>query len=289
MRLTTRPLGPTGLAVSPLALAQGGVHGYGPKGLSLTPDDVEAAFHELGVNTFLVYWRWPAIIEGVRRLVKGGHRERLVLLSETGLPGGPFIRRSFERTVRALGVEALDVYLLGWLRSRGGLGLGSWAAIERLKAQGRVRAIGFSSHDRRLAADVAREVRPDVLMLRYNAAHRGAEREVFEVLGENRPAIVAYTATRWGFLLKPHPEQGFPAPMSAGECYRFALTNPAVDTVLCGARTREELRDDVAAVLEGPLSAERHAECARFGDAVHAAARGGQRFMFKEPTISKVR
>ena len=71
--------------------------------------------------------------------------------------------------------------------------------------------------------------------------------------------------------------------MTAGECYRFVLEQPAVDVVFCAARSRAELREDVAAVLQGPLEPARREACCRFGDAVHAAARGGYRWMFHEP------
>lgn len=287
MPLPLRPLGRTGLSVTPLALAHGAVRGHGPRGLSLAPEDVEAAFHEHGVTTFLVHPSLAPVVEGIRRLVRQGLREKLVLVGETGLPGGPFVRRTWEKTVRATGAETLDVYLLGWLRSRGALGWGNWSALESLKREGKVRAIGFSSHDRRLAAAVTREVRPDVLMLRYNAAHRGIEREVFDVLGDGRPGVLAYTATRWGFLLKPLPERGFPEPMSGGDCYRFVLSHPGVDAVLCAARTPAELREDVEAVLAGPLPTARLEECRRFGDAVHAAAKGGWRWMFREPSPAR--
>jgi hypothetical protein len=43
-----------------------------------------------------------------------------------------------------------------------------------------------------------------------------------------------------------------------------------VDTVLCGARSFEELSGNVAAVLDGPLPETRLSEVKRFGDAVRA-------------------
>ena len=82
-------------------------------------------------------------------------------------------------------------------------------------------------------------------------------------------------------LLQPLPDRGFPVGMTAGECYRFALSHPSVDVALCAARSAEELRTDVAAVREGPLDAARTQEVKRFGDAVHAAAHGGRRWMFQ--------
>ena len=283
LRLSTRPFGATGLRVTPLALAALGVRAYGPSGLRLLPNDVEVAYHEHGINTFLVHPWLPHLLEGVRRLVRAGHRDRLTLITEVGLPLGPWVRRHWERLARLLRVDVIDVYLYGWLRARWQLGLGTWAAMEALKRAGRVRAIGFSSHNRRLAAAVARERAADVLMIRYNAAHRGAEGEVFAALGANRPAIIAYTATRWGLLLKPLPARGFPQAMTAGECYRFVLGQPAVDVVFCAARSRAELREDIAAVLQGPLEPDRLEACRQFGDAVHTAAPGGYRWMFHEP------
>lgn len=281
-RLGRRPLGRTGIDVSPLALSAWSVRAAGPAGLKLAADDIERAFHDHGVNTFLFTWQMKPVVEGLRRLIRAGHRDELVLITEVGIPTAAFIRRGFERNARALGVDSIDVVLLGWVQGRWYVTGGSWPAMRRLKAEGRTRAIGFSSHNRALAARLARELHPDVLMIRYNAAHRGAEREVFAALGDSRPAIVAYTATRWGMLLQPLSGDGMPPRMTAPECYRFALTHPAVDVVLCAARTADEIREDVAGVLEGPLDPARHAEACRFGDAVHAAARGGRRWMFGE-------
>jgi aryl-alcohol dehydrogenase-like predicted oxidoreductase len=179
-----------------------------------------------------------------------------------------------------LSVDVVDIYLLGWVQARWYLTGRTWPAMERLKQEGKVRAVGFSCHNRPLAAALAREFAVDTLMIRYNAAHRGAEREVFAPLADHRPAIISYTATRWGMLLQPVPRAGFPEGMPAGDCYRFALSHPAVDTVLCAARTPAELSEDVAAALDGPLDEARLADVRRFGDAVHAAARGGRRWMF---------
>jgi len=280
--LERRPLGKTGIMVSPLALATWSVRAAGKSGLNLTADDVERAFHKHGVNTFLVTWQMKSMLEGVRRLIRAGYRNELVLMTELGIPTGAFIRRGFEKNASALGVDHIDVVLLGWVQARWYVTGGSWPAMRRLKEEGKTRAIGFSSHNRVLAARLAREVGADVLMIRYNAAHRGAEREVFGAFGNDRPAFIAYTATRWGMLLQPLPKSGFPRGMTAPECYRFALSHGCVDTVLCAARTPEEIREDVAGVLDGSLEPERHAEVCRFGDAVHSSARGGRRWMFRQ-------
>jgi aryl-alcohol dehydrogenase-like predicted oxidoreductase len=278
-----RPLGQTGLCVSPLGLAALGIQASGSGGLKLTADDVERAFHEHGVNTFLVHFLMKDLCEGVRRLIRAGHRARLVLVSEVGLPVAGSVRRGLEKHLRLLGTDHLDVWLVGWVRKRWYVRPGVWSAMQRLRDEGKTRAIGFSSHDRPLAAALARELPVDVLMIRYNAAHRGAEREIFAPLaglGDRRPGIIAYTATRWGMLLRPLPKRGFPQAMSGPECYRFVLEHPLVDMAWCAARSLPELRADVVGVLEGPLDPKRREEVCRFGDAVHGAARGGLRWMF---------
>lgn len=279
--LPRRSLGATGLRVSPLALAAWSVRGAGPRGLRLSPDDVERAYHEHGINTFLFHFMMRPMVEGLRRLIQGGHRDDLVLIAEVGIPTGRSVQRGWERHIRAIGTDVLDVFLLGWVRARWYVTGRTWPAMRALRDRGAVRAIGFSSHDRPLAARLARELRPDVLMLRYNAAHRGAEDEVFAHLEAPRPGVIAYTATRWGMLLQPLPEHGFPTGMPAGDCYRFPLTHPAVDLVLCAARSARELDEDVASVRAGPLDPGRLDEVRRFGNAVHSAARGGRRWMFR--------
>ena len=186
MRVSTRAFGATGLRVTPLALAGFGMRAYGPPGLRLLPEDIEAAYHEHGITTFLVHPWLPDLLAGVRRLVRAGHRDRLTLITEVGIPLGPWVRRHWERLARFLQVDIIDVYLYGWLRARWQLSLGTWAAMEALKRAGQVRAIGFSSHNRRLAVAVARERAADVLMIRYNASHRGAQGEVFAAPGSEQ-------------------------------------------------------------------------------------------------------
>jgi aryl-alcohol dehydrogenase-like predicted oxidoreductase len=281
-RLATRPLGRTGLQVSPLGLAALSFAGN-RSGPGLSPDDVVRAFHEHGVNLFLANYMMPRICDGVRRLIHDGYRDQIILASEVGIPFAGSVRRGLERHLRLLGTDYLDLWLYGWVRAEWHVRDSVWDEMARLRALGMTRAIGYSSHDRPLAARLARILDPDVLMIRYNAAHRGAETEVFQALADDveaRPGVIAYTATRWGMLLQPHPDQGFQRPLDAAECYRFVLGHPAVDTAWCAARSLNELQEDVAGVARGPLDPDRADEARRFGDIVHATARGGRRWMF---------
>ena len=59
--------------------------------------------------------------------------------------------------------------------------------------------------------------------------------------------MVAYTATRWRKLLSA--PRGWDGPvMTAGDCYRFCLSSPHVDVVLCGPKNGAQLRENLAAL-----------------------------------------
>ena len=75
---------------------------------------------------------------------------------------------------------------------------GALEFCQEAQRRGAVRMLGLTSHQRPLAAEWARSGLLDMLMIRYNAAHRGAEREVFPVTDARGVPVIAYTALRWG-------------------------------------------------------------------------------------------
>ncbi|HEY0094936.1 MAG TPA: hypothetical protein VGB96_11445, partial [Archangium sp.] len=118
------------------------------------------------------------------------------------------------------------------------------------------------------AGKLAEDSPLDALMIRYNAAHPGAERDIFPHLDKRKPALVAYTATDWRRLLKrPRGWEG--RVPTAGDCYRFCLSNPHVDVVLTGPASLAQLEENLAALERGPLSSEELEWMRRFGQAVH--------------------
>lgn len=260
-------LGRSQIQVSRLGLAGG----YG-----IDADGVVRAFHELGVNYFFVTPRFKPLLDGLQRLIADGHRKDLVLAMGAAYPVGWSVPREFERATKALGTDTIDVFHLFWVQAHWYVTGKTWPAMQKLKDEGKVRALAISCHDRPMARALVDELSLDALMIRYNAAHRGAEKEIFATLPTPRPGIIAYTATRWGKLLKP--AKGLDA-MSGPECYRFAIGHPSVDTVLCGAGSYEELAANAAGVMQGPLPAARLDEVKRFGDAVRATATGSLGFL----------
>ncbi len=237
----------------------------------LTPEEVAPAL-ERGINYLYLKVRHDDKATAVRAPL-GVRREQLVVAATTTMGYfGWMVRRAAERALRLLNTDYLDVFQLGWLGPGARWSPGTIEALCRLREEGKVRAIGASLHDRAWAGALARDSPLDLLMVRYNAAHPGAERDVFPHLSVRHPALVAYTATSWQQLLRRPPGWDGPLP-SAGDCYRFCLSNSAVDVVLCGAGSLAQLDENLAALSKGPLRPEEMSWMRRLGDVVHGRSR----------------
>jgi aryl-alcohol dehydrogenase-like predicted oxidoreductase len=196
-------------------------------------------------------------------------RDKLVIAAgpTVGYFGGT-IRRTCERLLAKLGTDYIDVFQLMWL----GVGSAWTAATERelvhLKESGKVRGLAVSIHDRERAGRLAEASPLDLLMIRYNAAHPGAERDIFPHLAKRNPNVVAYTATSWRKLLKAPSGWGGKV-ATAGDCYRFCLSSSHVDVTLTGPASVEQLDENLAAIERGPLTTDEATWMRDFGRAVH--------------------
>ena len=243
---------------------------------------VEGADLEWALDQGVNYVFWTPSARKVTKSLKAAlkrDRESIVLASgpTTGYFGGS-IRRACERLLEKLDTDYLDVFQLFWLGRASAWTPTTIDALVSLRESGMVRAIGVSIHDRKRAGQLAEDSPLDMLMIRYNAAHPGAEQDIFPHLVKRRPAIVAYTATRWGGLLKR--PKGWDGPvMTAADCYRFCLSNPHVDLVLTGPKNRQQLQENLDNLRKkGPLSEEEIRWIREFGQIVH---KGSSRFTFR--------
>lgn len=254
-------LGRTGLAVSRLGLASG--YGIPARG-------VEKAFHEHGINYF--FWSTPRrdrFGDGLRNLAKTD-RDRMVIAIQSYDHSGMLTTRAVDRGLSDLGIDCADILILGWHNSVPWRRLMDIAhdLIERKK----IRYIGMSGHKRTTFGSLARDPENpiDVFMLRYNAAHPGAEKEIFPFIPrDNRPGVTIYTATSWRKLLKPGKMPAGEAPLTAMDCYRFVLSDPHVDLCLIGPANEEQMDEAVVALDRGPLSTEEMERVRRIGKHVH--------------------
>ena len=255
-----RVFGRTGLSVGALAL--GSSYGVGGR-------DIERAY-ERGVSFFL--WgsrRRSGFAEGLRALAP--HRDKTVIAIQTYSRVGWLTRPFVVHALRSLKTDYVDILGMAWwndVPSRRMLD-----AVMKLRDAGLVRHVMISCHHRPSFQSFLAEPACEGWMVRYNAAHPGAEREVFPLVGEDdasRPGVVAFTATRWGSLLDPRKTPAGEATPRASDCYRFALSHPRVDACIAGPSNGAELSEALVALEKGPMSADELAWMKRVGAAVRA-------------------
>jgi len=258
-------LGRTGLTVGRLGVASS----YGVSQAAL-----EEAF-EQGVTYF--YWgsrRTPGMGGAIRSIAKK-QRERLVVCVQSYSRLGFWLKRSFEKALRDAGLDYADVLLLGWYNDAPPARI--MDAATELVAAGKARHIAISSHRRALFPTLLDDQRIGLWQVRYNAVHRGAEREVFAALDgldvNKRPGVITYTTTRWGHLLDPKRTPPGETTPTGSDCYRFAMSHPHVDVVMSGPADTEQMREALRALELGPMSEDELARMRRIGDALYGKDR----------------
>lgn len=229
----------------------------------LTAAELQLAL-ERGVN----FLNWPAHSEGpgvapefaAAIAALGALRDEVVICVQLWAREANEAAGELRRTLDALRTDYVDVVTFYYVEHEHewqqiiGPG-GSLEYCRAAQADGVIRRIGLTSHQRPLAARMADSGLLDVLMIRYNAAHRGAESEIFSTTDARGIPVIAYTALRWRALMRATPDDppGFRVP-GAASWYRFALQHDSVSVVLAAPHDRAQLVADLA-VLEvtGPL------------------------------------
>jgi len=255
-------LGRSGLTVGPLGVAGG----YGVEASAIR----EAV--DRGCN-YLYHGsrRADGMTRAIRELVAAGRRDELVIVLQSYSRFLGLLERMLAKGLKVLGLDHADVLLLGWHNHMPSAGI--LERVARLQKKGMFRHLAVSSHKRPAFVGFAADPRFGVLHVRYNAAHTGAERDVVPHLArEGRPGIVAYTATRWGSLLSARRMPPGEKPLRGRDAYRFVLSNADFNVCMTGPKNGAELREALAALDEGPLSAEEMARVRRIGEFVHGRA-----------------
>jgi len=282
MGFEERTLGRTGLRVSPIGIGCG---------FGITGPDVRYAF-DRGINYFffssdLHHFAYRPSVDGIRSLCgsQSSVREKVVLATVSYVGDPEKLPGVLCDQFHELGVDYIDVFHWGWITEASD-GAALFGAVSRvmdggedvdamrkllhlkataeevgvdLKKRGLVRHVGASFHSRAQAAKCL-DGPCEVMMLRYNVSHRGAEQDVFPLLTGDQtcdPGIVVFNSAHEGEKyfhqrIEGYPQE-YPVP-SVPDCYRFALTNPAVDLVLTGVKNRAEVDAALSAVEAGPLT-----------------------------------
>jgi aryl-alcohol dehydrogenase-like predicted oxidoreductase len=227
-----------------------------------------------GLNLFFCYGFDTQMI-GVLREIPGARRQQYCVVSGAHNLLWTYLdlQRTLERRLRQLRTEYVDVFLLLGVMKEKQLPPQARDELYRLREKGLTRAVGISTHNRDLAGRLAAGGELDVIMMRYNAAHRGAETDIFPHLDRHNPGVLSYTATRWRQLLRR--PRGWPTEgriPTAGMCYRFVLTNPHVDVCLTAPSNIRQLEENVSSFRKGPLAPEDMVFMESFGNAVRETA-----------------
>jgi aryl-alcohol dehydrogenase-like predicted oxidoreductase len=230
---------------------------------------------DAGINYFFCYGFDLQMIQVLRDL-PGSERERVVIA--TGAYNYIWthqdLRRTLEKRLRQLRTDYIDVFhFLGVMKPREFAGKVN-DDLMMLREDPRVRAISISCHHRKYLGELAAAGTLDCIMMRYNAAHRGAEQEIFPQLAPHQPGVVSYTATRWRALLsRPRTWPRDRRVPTASMCYRFVLSNPNVDVCLTAPSNAMQFAENLSSIRQGPLDVEEMKFMRAFGDAVHAQRR----------------
>lgn len=259
-----------------------------PLGLAAHPQQdprcIARAFGR-GINYFFFYSPAHADFIHALRPLLDRHREAVVVATGSGARKRSSLRATRKKILTLLGAETVDIFFAEYIHPGDDPAaiFGDGGVLDELtawKAEGRIRYVGATAHDRPLARQLAVDPRVDVLMHRFNMAHRKAATEVFPAAIEAETPVVAFTATRWGSLVEPR--DGWPGESpTAADCYHYCLAQPAVQIVLTAPKSLAELRENLM-VLDSPaMSDDQRVQWERFGDLIYG--RGGDAFETEWP------
>ena len=273
-----RELGNTGLMASVIGM---GCEGFSEDNYGMTAKMFDKA-EELGINYFDLYASDPEMRAAVGRALKG-RREKFIVQSHicSIWKDGQYLRTrelnevkaGFEEMMSLLDTDYLDVGMIHYCDA-----MSDWETIvnngildyaRELKAAGRIRHIGLSSHNPLVAERAVIEGGIEVLMFSVNPCYdlQPANEDVEELWADKNyktqltnmdpdrqrlyetcqrfgVGITVMKAFAGGELLGSNQIAG--VSLTVNQCISYALSRPAVCVVLAGAHSAEQLAESAA-------------------------------------------
>ncbi len=268
-----RELGKTGLHVSEIGL---GCENLDGKPYSQVEETINAALDN-GINILDVFMPGKEIRENIARAL-GDRRKKVAIQGHIGSTDVrqqydisrdmPTVRRYFDDILRIFG-GYIDLGMLFFIDSdedyKNVFETDFIKYVEHLKKQGYIGHIGFSSHNPTTAIKVINTGIPEVLMFSINPAFdmlpseeyifnhfqngfapelfRGIDpkrAELYKLCTQKQIGITVMKALGGGKLILPE-HTPFAKPLTVPQCVNYALSRPAVASVLLGCQTANEI------------------------------------------------
>jgi D-threo-aldose 1-dehydrogenase len=181
------------------------------------------------------------------------------------------VRRSLAASLSRLGLDRVDIALIHDPDAHGEQALReAYPALERLRAEGVVRAIGVGMNQTEMLTRFIRETDIDVVLVagRYTLLDHSAAEELLPAALERGTSVIVGGVFNSGLLAAPTPGATYDYQAAPGDLVsralrlqeicarsgvplraaaaRFPLAHPAVASVLIGARSAAEVADAIA-------------------------------------------
>lgn len=242
-------------------------------------ETIDAAL-ENGINIFDVFMPGNEVRENIGKAL-GGRRSEVMIQGHIGSTDisqqydisrdMSVVKKYFENLLRIFGY--IDFGMMFFIDSeddyKGVFETGFAPYVESLKQQGYIKHIGFSSHNPAMATRVIKTGVPEMMMFSINLAFDlyPAEASILDELdqGLSKNAFCGFDPTRAALYslceqrnigitvmktlgagkLISAEHTPFDKPLTVPQCIHYALTRPAVSSVMLGCQTDAEVVDAV--------------------------------------------
>ncbi len=230
---------------------------------------VSTAFRS-GINYFFFYnLNHESFLDGLKQIL-ATRRQQVLVAGGSEHRDINSLRQYLEQVRHRLNTDIIDLFFTEYVSPEDDMNqvraildeLGSW------KEKGLIRYVGATTHNRSIALELIEAYPCDVLMHRYNMAHRKAEDDVLPAAFKAGIPVVAFTCTRWGSLLQGHSQWQHKPPIAA-DCYRYALQNQAVNLALTAPQSPQQLAENLSVLNAPSLSSTEVARWQEYGDLIY--------------------
>ena len=273
-----RPIGKTGMSASIIGL---GTEHLDNRPYEQCEEVIEAAL-EAEINIMDVFMPGTPVRDNISKALKG-RRDKVLIQGHIGsvdireqydrTRDVPTCKKYFENLLRSFHTDYIDLGMMFFIDTeedfKGVFETDYISYVQQLKQEGKIRAIGASSHDPATAARIVETGVVELLMFSTNPAFDMLPSDVYipSVMGEKidgaqfsgidpkRAHLYRLCESRGvgittmktlgaGKLVSPEFSP-FTKQLTVGQCIHYALTRPAVVSTLIGCKTRDEVQTAV--------------------------------------------